>query len=185
MTSPTNAPEAAPEAAPDTEMDLRTLLSLTGYMALVAAVLLVLFILPAEYNIDPTGVGQGLGLTQLAAPSSDVGIHAIEEEPFTVQNFTVTIPAGVGLEFKVILEEGSGIVYNWQADGMLYTDFHGEPTDSTGYFQSYQVHTDRRGDGSFHAPFEGTHGWYWRNDNGRDITIELLVAGHYEVKGIV
>ena len=35
---------------------------------LVAAVLLVLFVLPAEYGIDPTGVGKALGLTELAAP---------------------------------------------------------------------------------------------------------------------
>ena len=39
------------------------LLRSTGVAALVAAGLLVTTILPAEYGIDPTGVGRALGLT--------------------------------------------------------------------------------------------------------------------------
>lgn len=45
--------------------------------ALVALVLLLVAVLPAEYGLDPTGVGDALGLTQMsgetAAPTNDTG----------------------------------------------------------------------------------------------------------------
>lgn len=41
------------------------LLRSTAAAALVAGVLLVTIILPAEYGIDPTGVGRAIGLTQM------------------------------------------------------------------------------------------------------------------------
>jgi len=41
------------------------LLKSTGIAALIAAVLLVTTVLPAEYGIDPTGIGRMLGLTQM------------------------------------------------------------------------------------------------------------------------
>jgi hypothetical protein len=41
------------------------LLRSTGIAAAVAAALLVTMVLPAEYGIDPTGVGRALGLTQM------------------------------------------------------------------------------------------------------------------------
>lgn len=42
------------------------LLKATALSAAVAAVLLVTVVLPAEYDIDPTGIGGALGLTALA-----------------------------------------------------------------------------------------------------------------------
>jgi hypothetical protein len=42
-----------------------TLLRSTVIAALVAALLLVVAVLPAEYGIDPTGIGRVLGLTQM------------------------------------------------------------------------------------------------------------------------
>ena len=44
----------------------KTLVKATLTAALLAAVLLVTVILPAEYNLDPTGLGKSLGLTKLA-----------------------------------------------------------------------------------------------------------------------
>src|SRR5690606_31752466 len=40
----------------------------TGIAAAVAAAVLVVFVLPAEFGIDPTGAGRALGLTKLAEP---------------------------------------------------------------------------------------------------------------------
>lgn len=40
--------------------------------AVVAGVILVLFVLPAEYGIDPTGTGSKLGLTQMTAPQEPI-----------------------------------------------------------------------------------------------------------------
>ena len=57
--------ETVPTAAPPSRKKL--LWGLAG-AAGVAAVALVVFILPAEYGIDPTGAGSALGLTKLAEP---------------------------------------------------------------------------------------------------------------------
>ena len=44
----------------------KTLVKASISAVVVAAIALVTFILPAEYNIDPTGIGNKLGLTELA-----------------------------------------------------------------------------------------------------------------------
>ena len=53
-------------SAPQSELpSSRTLLRSTAIAAGVAALLLVLVVLPAEYGVDPTGVGRLLGLTKM------------------------------------------------------------------------------------------------------------------------
>ena len=37
--------------------------------AVIAAIVLVTIVLPAEYNVDPTGIGRMLGLTSLSDPA--------------------------------------------------------------------------------------------------------------------
>lgn len=49
----------------------KLLLGLGGALA-VAAVGLVVFVLPAEYGIDPTGAGKALGLTELSGPEENI-----------------------------------------------------------------------------------------------------------------
>ena len=50
---------------------LARLLTATGVALLVATVILVAFVLPAEYGIDPLGTGRALGLTELANSSAE------------------------------------------------------------------------------------------------------------------
>lgn len=48
--------------------------------ALVVAVVVVLTaVLPAEYGIDPTGVGRRIGLTQMGELKRQLAIEAIED----------------------------------------------------------------------------------------------------------
>ena len=49
----------------------KLLLGIAGAVA-VAAVALVVFILPAEYGIDPTGAGKALGLNKLSGPEENI-----------------------------------------------------------------------------------------------------------------
>lgn len=164
----------------------RTLLEATGVAALMAGIILLLFILPAEYGVDPTGFGDAIGITGMAAPSgSGPSVHGIEESHYRSDTVDVIIPAGRGLEYKFFLGQGSGLVYSWNATGSLFFDFHGEPQgDTTGYFESYATGTATAADGSFSAPFGGTHGWYWRNDASTAVTVTLDTAGHYAIVGI-
>ena len=47
----------------------------SGAALAVAAVALVVFVLPAEYGIDPTGAGKALGLTQLSGQDGEENIY--------------------------------------------------------------------------------------------------------------
>jgi hypothetical protein len=55
----------SPAGTPST----RAILTATVIALVVAGVILVLFVLPAEYGIDPVGTGRALGLTDLAKAS--------------------------------------------------------------------------------------------------------------------
>ena len=50
---------------------LKKLLTATGIALLAAAMILVAFVLPAEYGIDPLHTGRALGLTELANSSAE------------------------------------------------------------------------------------------------------------------
>ena len=50
---------------------LKTLLTATGAALLAAAVILVAFVLPAEYGIDPLKTGRAFGLTELANSTAE------------------------------------------------------------------------------------------------------------------
>ncbi|WP_144211501.1 hypothetical protein [Shewanella donghaensis] len=61
---------------------ISTLIKASIAACVIAAIVLVTTILPAEYNLDPTGIGKALGLTKIAqaAELSTVGIGTVEIE---------------------------------------------------------------------------------------------------------
>jgi hypothetical protein len=46
---------------------------------LVAAFVLVAAVLPAEYGVDPTGLGKRLGLTQMGQLKQQLALEALED----------------------------------------------------------------------------------------------------------
>jgi hypothetical protein len=154
----------------------------------VAAIALVTFILPAEYNIDPTGVGQKLGLTSIAqaAEADGAAVMGAQASNTEFQTIEVVVPAGRGVEYKFAMPQYAKMTYEWITDGdALYFDLHGEPEgDTTGYFESYTIATSNEMKGSFTAPFAGSHGWYWKNKTDKPIAVQLQVKGQYEVIGL-
>lgn len=50
---------------------LKSLIIATIFAALLAALILISAVLPAEYGIDPTGLGKTMGLTALSAPAKE------------------------------------------------------------------------------------------------------------------
>ncbi len=153
--------------------------------AMIAAITLVCVILPAEYNIDPTGVGKAIGLTQLANPdaASAINSHATGEQSDSV---TLVIPPGKGMEYKFYLNQYANMQYQWMSTSgdRVYFDFHGEPEgDTTGYFESYTESISSEVKGSMTAPFAGSHGWYWRNDSLTPVQIILTTSGNYTLIG--
>ena len=174
----------------------KTLLKATAIAALLAAIVFVIAILPAEFGVDPTGLGKVMPLTQLAGQTQKVQDHPAQAQPVQAptskqtdqeDGVDITIPAGEGLEYKFFLVSGDTMRYGWSTKGDedLFFDFHGEPQgDTTGYFESYTVGTVSNIRGSFTASFAGSHGWYWENKSYRDIVVTLNTEGSYKIIGI-
>jgi hypothetical protein len=92
------------------------------------------------------------------------------------------------LEYKLGLNEGDSIVYQWDAVDLkdpekLYAEFHGHtpPVDNVGDLMFYRKATGATERGTLVAPFTGIHGWYLRNDGEEPIVVRLKVAGFYEL----
>ncbi|WP_223670394.1 hypothetical protein [Kangiella shandongensis] len=171
----------------------KSLIKATLVALVIAAIALVIIILPAEYNVDPTGAGNALGLTVL---SEEVTAEASTQESAAEDKSTgkgmaddvieVTVPAGRGIEYKFEMDQFAKMEYEWITDGQpLYFDLHGEPKgDTTGYFESYTIATAGEMKGSFTAPFAGSHGWYWKNSSEQDVSVQLMVKGQYKILGL-
>ncbi|MEO6715825.1 MAG: hypothetical protein ABIM50_01045 [Novosphingobium sp.] len=168
-----------------------------------AAAILLLFVLPAEWGIDPTGAGKTMGLTRMAQtdesaaePTPDSGAAAdpvLTIPPQTKENIaaatpwrtdakTVSLAPHSGIEIKAHMAKGDRLIFRWAAKGgAIRMDMHGEPMGGkNGEFTSYWKQKDlTEAQGSFIAPFDGTHGWYWRNGGETPVSIELKTAGFY------
>ena len=57
-------------------------------------------------------------------------------------------------------------------------------SDTTGYFESFTIATTNQAKGSATVPFDGSHGWYWKNTLNQDVIIELKTSGNYQVIGL-
>lgn len=173
---------------PQNVVSTNTLIKSLIAAVLLAALVLICIILPAEYKFDPTGIGQQLGLTALSAPTNE-NVPMAQPNSSIIQEkqiIEVTVPSGNGIEYKFYMQQYHKMTYEWVTDGpSLYFDLHGEPEgDSTGYFESYAIATSTTMKGSFTAPFNGSHGWYWKNNSNAPVTVKLTVAGQFEVIGL-
>jgi hypothetical protein len=173
----------------------------TAIAVAVAAVLLITVVLPAEYGVDPTGIGRRLGLTAIATPPlavmddprpGDAPLVPIENGPvgvypaeFRLDAIDLVLEPFEYLEYKYQMEQGATMLYSWTSSAPLTQDFHGAratpPADGGPVEQSYDKADRQRAHGSFTAPFAGMHGWYWEHPgepNG-PITIRLTSSGYY------
>lgn len=168
---------------------LRKIVIGTGGAVLVAAVVLA-FVLPAEYGVDPTGVGGAAGLTALA-PSGEM----TELERGALREGTVLTPSDAiplpdrwerelapfeMVEFKYTMAEGAPLLFRWSADGTLEYDMHAHPFDGGEEMtESYAVGEGRGMRGSYIAPFSGIHGWFWQNRSMDNVTLVLETTGGF------
>lgn len=158
----------------------------TAAAVVIGTAALVTLIMPAEYNIDPTGIGSKLGLTALSPEGLAAAQEAEIAEAPTVEGASsdiaqLVVPPNSGIEYKMIMQAGDQLNFEWSSDGApVYMDMHGEPKgDTTGYFLSYAIANLTEMEGSFIAAFEGTHGWYFKNETDEPVNIELFFDGKY------
>lgn len=133
-----------------------------------------------EHTANPEEFMVSTESSALLAKSEMVSKNAMVQ-PTQQDLISITIPAQGDTEYKLHLKKGATFEYAWETNGTaLFFDFHGEPAgDTTGYFESFKKSIDNQSNGSFTTSFEGTHGWYWKNDTPSPVTIELKVKGAY------
>lgn len=179
----------------------KTLLMITGG-GLVAGILIVAgAIMPAEYNVDPLGLGKLTGMGRIWVPEEKVWQPGAGMEPAYASaaprtETLVEIPLGASdwpeaaLEYKFAMKPGQTILYQWEAvaeDGSPVTtpvefDFHGHTLAQDGEemtVANYQKARATSEQGALMAPFDGIHGWYFRNHAADPIRIRLRVEGFY------
>lgn len=177
-----------------------TLGKATGVSAIAACAILVLFVLPAEYGIDPTGVGRLTGIAAMAsgqegaakpvsadAPAANLAIPSkasiLREGDLRSDEMTLKLAPHSGQEVKAHMKAGDGFVFEWSSNGgPVKADMHGEKVNAAeGEFTSYWEEKQMTGGkGEFTAPFAGTHGWYFRNKGDTPVTVKVRTTGFYK-----
>lgn len=134
----------------------KKLIKSTVLAAIGAGVLLVTVVMPAEYAIDPTGIGKLTGLQQMGeirvslaeeaaqeeaaklVSSAQAATEVVKPQPVAYQDASTT-PAGErndeikitlapneGTEVKVALKKGEKVNYEWSSTGKVNFDNHGD-----------------------------------------------------------
>ena len=99
----------------------KTLIKSSIAAGVLAALVFICIILPAEYNIDPTTIGKKLGLTILSntvesnsalvvSSASDIIDEPSAREQQVIE---VTVPAGTGIEYKFYMSQYEKMTYEW------------------------------------------------------------------------
>ena len=190
---------------PTAQLNVRpkTLLMITGGGLAAGALIVVGAIMPAEYNVDPLGLGKFSGLARLWAPEEKTwqpgaGMEPAHSSTIPVARTVVEIPLGASdwpeaaLEYKFAMKPGQTLLYKWQAlneDGSPVTvpvefDFHGHTLAKDGEemtVANYRKNQALADEGALMAPFDGIHGWYFKNQAPDPIRIRLEVEGYYEL----
>lgn len=183
----------------------KTLFTVLAGGLLAAGAILVGVVLPAEYRIDPLGIGQATGLLRLASPKEvEVALPAGDSSnsfarfyPVAFRSDTVEIPlaaagdseGGDDLEWKVRMQNGATLVYSWTADAPadeFYSDLHGESLPDAASGPEVKVVTYHKGsgvasNGAIVAAFDGIHGWYLQNQAEQPVVVRLELSGYYEM----
>lgn len=182
-------------------LSTKRILVITGVGVLVAAIVLLGAILPAEFNKDPLGIGKVTGLSKLWSPGQEVvgaeGSAPLAREyqtPWRTDTIEIPLRADMGLpmgndlEYKVHMQKGGTLIYSWEVPGVanpaeFYFDFHGHtPQDpKTGKItvSTYKQATGTKASGALTAPFDGIHGWYLQNQSVNPVVVKLKLAGFY------
>lgn len=171
-----------------------------------ALILLITVILPAEYGVDPSGIGQTLGLTKMGeikqqlaneaeqeaqplaaepikpaakAMADDSTVNTKPAEVIASETRSIQLKPGEAAEIKLGMKKGAVVTYAWSVDsGHVNYDTHGDGAGINyfGYGKGKETTDDK---GELQAAFDGQHGWFWRNRSAQTVTVTLRVSGDY------
>lgn len=172
-----------------------------------AVAIMVTVYLPAEYAIDPTGVGRVLGLTEMGEIKVQLAEEAeadrlldeqraLDQSSSLLDNVfglfvgaahaqeawqdevTFVLEPGDTAEIKMTMEAGATVTYAWTASGgRVNFDLHAHSGGESVDYERGAGQTE--GEGTIEAPFAGDHGWFWRNRDSTPITMTIQLRGEY------
>ncbi|PLX99244.1 MAG: transmembrane anchor protein [Desulfuromonas sp.] len=179
----------------------------TIFASILALVILVVAVLPAEYGIDLTGAGSALGLTKMgqvkmslaqeasaetikasevqeaSAPVAKATEQKVEPQPakdIKSDSITISLAPDQGREIKVRMAKGGKVSYSWKtSNDRANFDVHGDSKKLKISYHNYRKGSAKSDSGVLEAEFDGKHGWFWRNRSGKPMTITLEVEGEF------
>ena len=173
------------------------LLQSTFLALMVAIILLFCVVLPAEYGVDPTGVGNFLGLKKMGEIKVSLQKESKQQEVLITQNNVETISAkkedllketktftlenNAAFELKADMNKGQILEYKWKSDGgKINFDVHGDSKELKIKYHRYEKGSVKIKEGIIKADFDGSHGWFWRNRSGKTVVITIEISGQYQ-----
>ena len=154
----------------------RSLAWATAGAFVVAVVVIVAVVLPAEYGVDPLGTGGAFGLLGLSR-AQPIGA---EDDTYKTDVLEIELAPTEWAESTYRIEEGSSMLFSWEATGAVSFNFHSSPDGAPpGYAETFDAQEVAQASGSYTAPFTGIHGWYWENLGSEYVTVRLNTAGFY------
>ncbi|WP_370156454.1 transmembrane anchor protein [Ferrovibrio sp.] len=185
----------------------RQLIRSTIIAILAAAAILVTIVLPAEYGIDPTGIGRALSLAEMGEIKQQLAREAEDDRrrdqqilldrrsslgsavaslfissaraqiAARTEEMSVTLKPGQGAEIKLVMKKDAKASYSWSSTGNVNYDLHAEGGGKTTSYKKGRNET--KDEGSFTAAFDGDHGWFWRNRTSADVTVTVKATGDF------
>lgn len=178
----------------------KTLALIVGGGTLIGALVVVGAIMPAEYNVDPLGLGKATGISRLWAPDTKTfagggaPLYVTGDAPKSLHLADIPLGAAgwdeAALEYKVHMVPGQSILFRWSArnlDGTPATtpvefDMHGHDIVEEGEAETVIDFAKGRAlaqNGSMAAPMDGIYGWYFRNHGDDPVMIRVEVEGYF------
>ena len=109
------------------------------------------------------------------------GVISIQPVKWRTDKLLVPVQAGKGLEYKLTMKKGEGLVYNISYGALIdpklmVVEFHGhtKQVNGVGDLMFYSKTGGSPESGVFTAPWDGIHGWYLKNDSPKDV---VVIAG--------
>ena len=117
------------------------------------------------------------------------GVISIQPAKWRTDKVLVPVAAGKGLEYKLTMKKGEGLVYNISYGALsdpklMVVEFHGhtKQVDGVGDLMFYSKTGGVAESGVFTAPWDGIHGWYLKNNSPKDVVAILDLAGFYAIE---
>jgi len=138
----------------------------------LAVISLICFVLPAEFGIDPTGIGRLLGVHSMSQPQ--VQALSIESHQAQEDLAEFVLAPFESIEYKYVLAQNQSLTFSWRTEADVEFDLHSEaqgtdPEDAVTFAKG----AGRAQHGTYVAPFDGVHGWFWENRGTSEVTVRL------------